>query len=83
MMKLRLDQILQYYDMEDDPADRIQIVMPDQDWDNPDELSVNSDLLIVVKEWTVTDMRCVDANSDGFPVLRVAISPMSPYMCSL
>ena len=82
MCKITLAQLLQYYDMEDDPVDRIQIVMPDQDWDDAADLPVDSELLIAVSNFTVVDMQCL-YTSDNKPVIRVGLSPISPLIYAL
>ena len=73
MEKIILKQLLQYYDLSLEPADRIQIVTDGQDWDDADELSVNSDLLKPFSDWTVADMSCEKAFSDERPIIRVSI----------
>ena len=78
MLRISLSQLLELYDMEEIPVDRVQIVMPDRDWDDPDELSVNSDLLITVRDWSVTELRSCKTSS-GDPILRVGISPIRPW----
>ena len=72
-----LDEILQYYDMCDDPVDTIQIVTADRDWDDADEVKVDSDLLSPFYQWEVTAMRCEMSFMDDRPVLRVLIEPQS------
>ena len=78
MLRISLSQLLQYYDMAEIPVDRIQIVMPDRDWDDPDEVSINSDLLISVRDWSVTELRSCTSFS-GDPILRAEISPVRPW----
>ena len=72
MLKITLGQLLQYYDADEEPAERIQIVTGSQDWDCADEIAVNSDLLASFANWVITDMRC-ETDHDGKPIIRVAI----------
>lgn len=74
---MKLVKILLFYDLEQDPVDRIQVVTGDRDWDQADELLVNSDLLIPFYLWEVTEMRSERSFIDGSPVIRVLIEKES------
>lgn len=73
---LLLDELLQYYDWDDDTVDRIQIVTPDKDWDDADEVKINSELLTPFYSWIVMDLRCEMSFIEDRPVLRVLIEPL-------
>ena len=68
-----LASLLLYYDWKQEPIDRIQIVTPDHDWNDADEVNVNSDLLSPFLEWEITDLRCEYSFIDRTPILRVLI----------
>ena len=70
---MKLVKLLLFYDLEAYPIDRIQVVTGDRDWDQADELLVNSDLLITFYLWEVTEMRSERSFIDGSPVIRVLI----------
>ena len=76
MQQITLRQLIQYYDREDEPADRLQIVT-DQEWDSADELAADSALLVPFLDWTVADLRCEKSFSGGEPVIRVSIRKIS------
>ena len=72
-IKMILASLLLYYDWKQEPIDRIQIVTPDHDWNDADEVKVNSDLLSPFLEWEITDLRCEYSFIDRTPILRVLI----------
>ena len=74
---MNLAKVLLYYDMEQEPMDRIQVVTGGRDWDDADELLVDSELLIPFLSWEVTEMRGEHSFIDGSPVIRVAIEQRS------
>ena len=74
---ITLENVLQYYEMDSDPVDRIQIVTNNQNWENAGELYVDSELLNPFRSFTVTDMRCEESRFDRKPVLRVLIGGKS------
>ena len=76
MRKIMLGQILQYFDQLQDPVDRIQIVTTSQDWDNADEVSIDSDLLIPFGTWIVTELRYELSYYNKKPLVRVSIEPI-------
>ena len=73
MYKITLGQLLQYFDDEQTPAERIQIVTGDHDWDEADELFVDSELITPFIDWTVESMFFEKSFYDGKPLIRVAI----------
>lgn len=77
-MKIRLKDLIQYYDMDGEYADSIQIVMEGCDWDEAYELMVDSDLLKPYMEYVVTDMR-IEESCRRVPVLRVGIKKGENY----
>ena len=66
---------MQYFDMEDDPVDKIQIVATNQEWDYADELYGNSELLQPFWNWVITDIRCEESYENKRPILRIIIQP--------
>ena len=73
MDRITLEQLLQYYDKTEDPADRLQIVTRGKDWDCADEFSIDSKLLEHFAKFKVTDMGCVESHKDKKPIIRVGI----------
>lgn len=73
---MNLARLLLYYDWKQDPIDRIQIVTGDHDWDEADEINVDSELLTPFYDWEITDMRCELSFIDKSPVLRALIEPV-------
>ena len=73
MKKITLAQLLQYYDMDEDAVELIQIVIGNHDWEDAHELYADSELLKPFYEYTVTALRCEESYDEGRPVLRVAI----------
>ena len=72
MNKITLSELLQYYDKETEPVDRIQIVTGGHDWDSPDEFNIDSELLEPFADYIVTDMCCEESFRKS-PVIRVSI----------
>ena len=75
MNKITLGQLLQYYDLDQNPVDRIQIVSPEHNWKDADELSVDSILLKEFCDWNVIHMGIEKTFADSEPALRVLIEP--------
>ena len=73
MDKIRLWQLLQYYDMNESPGNRIQVVSLDHEWGDADELFVDSEILEPFYDYIVADLRCEKSFIDGSPVLRVSL----------
>lgn len=73
MDKITLEQLLQYFEMEDDPVDKVQIVTENQEWDYADELYGNSELLKPFRNWIITDIRCEESYESKKPILRIVI----------
>lgn len=76
MEKIRLKQLMRYFDQEDEGVmDRIQIVTEEQEWRYAGELYVNSDLITLAGSWFVEWMRIEHAFDTQTPIIRVFISP--------
>lgn len=73
-MKITLEQLLQYFDCSEDHIDRIQVVTGGNDWDNADELAVNSELLTPFLKRIVSNMSCEKSFRNNDHVLRVELA---------
>lgn len=73
MELIRLSQLIQYYDSQGDPIDRIQIVSGEHELEDADEMTIDSEFLKPFMNWIVTELMCVMSYRDQMPVLRVAI----------
>lgn len=74
MQKITFGQLLQYYDPEQVPADRIQIVFPGNNWECADEIETNAKILDYFRQWIVSNIGCEESFRDNKPVLRVSIA---------
>ena len=73
LRNITLKQLLAYFDPERKPVDRVQVVSWKQEWEQADELSVNSDLLDPIRDCQVMAMECTESYIDKKPVLKVLI----------
>lgn len=73
MDKITLAQLLQYFEMEDEPVEKIQIVSAGQEWDYADELYGNSELLHPFRNCIITDISCEESYDHKNPIIRVGI----------
>lgn len=75
MEQITLRQLLQYFDFSPDCRELLQIVMPERDWDDVNEIYADSELLEPFYEYFVTAMSCETSIHGGNPILRVSIEP--------
>jgi hypothetical protein len=73
MGRITLAQLLQYFDPKTEPEYRIQIVMPECEWDCADEVWVGSHLLDSIKNYYVYEIEIEESYQDEKPVLRVSV----------
>ena len=73
MDKITLGQLLQYYDMQRDVRELVQVVFNGQEWDDAEELYADSEFLKPLYGYTVIALRCEQSYELCLPVLRVMI----------
>lgn len=75
MGQITFKQLLQYFNFSPDCRELIQIVMPDRDWDDVNELYADSELLVPFYGYVVTAMSCETSINGNKPIIRIAIEP--------
>ena len=73
MGKITLEQLLQYFDEHTDPEYRIQIVMPNEEWDCATEMWVGSELLKPFMKYFVQEIDYEESYFDKKPLIRVSL----------
>ena len=73
MGKITLEQLLQYFDEQTDPQYRIQIVMPNEEWDCAAEMWVGSELLKPFMKYFVQEIGYEESYFDKKPLIRVSL----------
>lgn len=76
MGEITFGQLLYYYHRNDNMTARIQIVSGDQDWDKPDEVTINSEMIWPFADWRVADLDVEKSYADGKPIIRIGIMPV-------
>ena len=74
MDRIKLSQLIQYYDEDREKEERIQIVI-NQEWDQADEVSIHSALLDSVMDYFITDISIEGSFRNCAPIIRVGIEP--------
>lgn len=78
MKRIKLGQLIQYFDCESEPADKIQVATENQDWDDAAELDADSDLLRPFMDFYVESMGLEDSADGKKTVIRVSICKDNP-----
>ena len=74
MDRIKLSQLIQYYDQDGEKKGRIQIVI-NQEWDQADEVSIHSSLLDSVMDYFITDISIEGSYRNCVPIIRIGIEP--------
>ena len=75
MKKITLEQLLQYFDAQEDPQNYIQIVCPNDSWECATEVWVGSDLLTPFMKYYVQEIGYEESYYEKKPLIRVSIDP--------
>ena len=73
MERITLGQLLQYFDCESEPVDKIQVATEKQEWDDAAELAADSELLRPFMGFYVESMGLEDSLTGRKTVIRVSI----------